>query len=208
MDIFRNRSFANHFAIRPAFVGLAALGLAGCSTLGAPYGYSGVSVGVGYNSGGYYDPYYGWYDDFYYPGVGRYVYDRRGYRHRWNNRHQRYWQSRRARHRDVRAHWDGYSRGRDGYYHDPRSARRADRREYRRADRREDRREARRDQRRDQREARRDRRAERAGDERRREVRRERTERAREQRRRERAERPQRRNLRQRGERRRDVRDD
>lgn len=34
---------------------------------GSPYGY-----GAGY---GYGSPYYGWYDDYYYPGTGYYVYD-------------------------------------------------------------------------------------------------------------------------------------
>src|SRR3546814_11108639 len=54
------------------------------------YGYGG-GLSVGYNSAGYYDPYYGygyggygwpsyygWYNDFYYPGTGFYIYDRRG----------------------------------------------------------------------------------------------------------------------------------
>ena len=79
---------------------LMAIGLAGALALGGcayddGYGYGGVSVGSGYyGGGGYYDPYYGpgyyqpglysgWYDGFYYPGSGYYVYDRGGRRSRW-----------------------------------------------------------------------------------------------------------------------------
>ena len=89
----------------------ASLGLSACMS---PYGYSSVGVGVG--SGGYYGDYgyggypygsygygypsYGWYDDFYYPGSGYYVYSRDGHRHRWSDAQRRYWESRRDRHRD------------------------------------------------------------------------------------------------------------
>ncbi len=89
----------------------ASLGLSACMS---PYGYSSVGVGVG--SGGYYGDYgyggyagygspyggygygypsYGWYDDFYYPGSGYYVYSRDGHRHRWSVAQRRYWESRR-----------------------------------------------------------------------------------------------------------------
>lgn len=102
--------------------GSAALG--GCAYGYGGYGpYGGMSVGVGYNSGGYYDdgyyggyggyggaypygpygsytnnigyPYYGWYDNYYYPGVGTYVYDSYRRPHVWNDRQQRYWSTRR-----------------------------------------------------------------------------------------------------------------
>ncbi|HAF42675.1 MAG TPA: peptidase [Sphingobium sp.] len=103
---------------------LAVMGLAGALALGGcayddGYGYGGVSVGSGYYGGGYYDPYYspgyypggyGWYDGFYYPGNGYYVYDRGGRRHRWNDGQRRYWEGRRAERRDDR--WQG--RDRDG----------------------------------------------------------------------------------------------
>ncbi len=89
--------------------GTVALG--GCAYGGyGPYG--GMSVGVGYDSGygyggyggggypygtygGYGDPYYGWYDNYYYPGTGYYVYDSYRRPHRWNNNQQRYWSQRR-----------------------------------------------------------------------------------------------------------------
>lgn len=112
-----------------AGIGLAlasALALGGCYDDG--YGYSGVSVG--YGSGGYYgydDPWYrgygpnyGWYDGFYYPGHGYWLYDRNGHRHRWSDRHRRYWEGRRHewrdrdrdRDRDHAGNWRG--RDRDG----------------------------------------------------------------------------------------------
>jgi len=90
----------------------ASLGLSACMS---PYGYSGVGVGVGVGNGGYYGDYgyggygypyssygygypsYGWYDDFYYPGNGYYVYSRDGHRHRWTDAQRRYWESRRDR---------------------------------------------------------------------------------------------------------------
>ena len=103
---------------------LAAMGLAGALALGGcayddGYGYGGVSVGTGYYGGGYYDPYYspgyygggyGWYNDYYYPGTGYYVYDRGGRRHRWSDSQRRYWEARRNDRRDDR--WR--DRDRDG----------------------------------------------------------------------------------------------
>lgn len=106
---------------------LAALGLAGALALGGcayddGYGYGGVSVGTGYyGGGGYYDPYYGpsgyyqpglyngWYDGFYYPGSGYYVYDRGGRRQRWSDGQRRYWEARRAERRA-----EGWRDGRPG----------------------------------------------------------------------------------------------
>lgn len=112
-------------AMRLGFATLVGLGLSGCTMYGDPYGYSGVSVGVGYDDG-YYDPYYddpyyyGWYDDYYYPGTGYYVYDRHGYRHRWSDHHRRYWVERRSAVREIRENWEGYTRDRDGTYRDQR----------------------------------------------------------------------------------------
>jgi hypothetical protein len=85
----------------------AGIGLSGCATDG--YGYSGVSLG--YASSGYYgDPYWGWYDDYYYPGTGYYIYDRGGHRHRWNDSQRRYWEGRRGNRR-AHANWSGYRNG-------------------------------------------------------------------------------------------------
>jgi hypothetical protein len=98
---------------------LAAMGLAGALALGGcyddGYGYGGVSVGTGYYGGGYYDPYYGsgyypggygWYDGFYYPGSGYYVYDRGGRRQRWTDTQRRYWEARRGDRRPD-GQWQG-----------------------------------------------------------------------------------------------------
>ena len=41
-------------------------------------------------------PYYGWYDNYYYPGTGSYVYDSYRRPHVWSNSQQQYWTSRRA----------------------------------------------------------------------------------------------------------------
>jgi hypothetical protein len=72
-------------------VASASLGLAACSTYGG-YGYGGSyygsSVGLSYG------PSYGWYDDFYYPGSGYYIYDRGGRRHAMNQQQRRYWLNR------------------------------------------------------------------------------------------------------------------
>lgn len=121
--------------LRSAVLVLAAgLGLSACSHYDG-YGYGGLSVGYGggycdpyyydcysgYGRGGYYDPWYGWYGDYYYPGIGIYVFDRFGRRHRWNDDHRRYWEGRRGRWRDRDwndrrwERWDNFRRdGRDG----------------------------------------------------------------------------------------------
>lgn len=132
----------------------AALGLAACTD---GYGYSGVSVG--YGSAGYYDPYYdgygyggygggygassyyGWYDGFYYPGTGYYVYGRDRRPVRWSNAHRRYWEGRgRSWQGERRANWGGWDR-RDGRGNDGRGnwRRDDDRRGEWRGDRRTDR---------------------------------------------------------------------
>jgi hypothetical protein len=107
---------------RPALL-LAATAALGACTAHDGFGYSGVSVG--YSSGGGYYPhryspysYYGWYDGFYYPGAGYYMYDSYGRRHRWSDRHRQYWEGRRDGRRDHSENWDGYRRDRDGRYHD------------------------------------------------------------------------------------------
>jgi hypothetical protein len=116
-----------------AFLLAATIGLGAC-TYNDGYGYSRVSVG--YSSGGYcdpyyqdcyrsrygrraYDPWYGWYGDYYYPGIGFYIYDRWGGRRQWDDNHRRYWESRRSGYRDRDwndrrwENWDGYRGDRD-----------------------------------------------------------------------------------------------
>jgi hypothetical protein len=112
--------------LRSAALAVAAtVTLAGCAYDG--YGYGGVSVG--YNDGYYYDdyydpyyggygyydswygaPYYGWYNGFYYPGIGIYIYDRHGKRHRWNDHHRRHWEGRRRGNHPGQGNWSGYHR--------------------------------------------------------------------------------------------------
>lgn len=99
----------------------ATLGLGGCAMFD---GYGGISGGGGYYGASadryYAAPYYGWYQGYYYPGTGYYVYDRGGARHRWSDRHRGYWEGRRAGH-EARENWSGYRR-------DPARGRHADRR--------------------------------------------------------------------------------
>lgn len=99
------------YPLRTAALAMAAaVGLSACTT---GYGYNGVSVGVGngyydpyYSGYGYgagypgygygygYAPYYGWYDGYYYPGTGYYVYDRYQRPYPWDN-YKDYWEGRR-----------------------------------------------------------------------------------------------------------------
>jgi hypothetical protein len=97
--------------LRSALILLAAtVGLGACG-YGQGYGHSRVSLG--YSSGycdpfyddchrGFgrraFDPWYGWYDDHFYPGVGIFVFDRWGRRHHWRDHHRRFWF-------DRRRHW-------------------------------------------------------------------------------------------------------
>jgi hypothetical protein len=118
----------------------AAAGLGACAYhdgYGYGYGYGYGHVAVGYNSGGYcdpyyddcyygpgyghagyYDPWYGWYGNYYYPGIGVYVYDHGGRRYRWNDSHRSYWEGRRQHwgNRDWNdrrwENWGGYRGGR------------------------------------------------------------------------------------------------
>jgi hypothetical protein len=99
-----------HRIIPALFAASAALALAGCVTDG--YGYGGVDVGYGGGYGYSGSPYYGWYDDYYYPGTGYYVYDRGGARHRWSDGHRAYWEGRRGNNR-PRDNWSGFRRDGD-----------------------------------------------------------------------------------------------
>ncbi len=103
--------------LRPTVLMGATLGLSACM-------YADGAYGDGYVNGGYsdgyacdpydpYDAYYscdygygfanigfggGWYDDFFYPGYGLFVFDRIGHRHQMRNNHRRYWAHRRHQH--------------------------------------------------------------------------------------------------------------
>lgn len=112
-----------------AFLKIAALAAAGIAVSGCTY-----DMGLGYASDGYYDDYYdcdpyggydsyyscdyghgfynigyggGWYDNYWYPGYGFYLFDRYGSRYPMRDNHRRYWGE--QRHRWYREH-----RGRDG----------------------------------------------------------------------------------------------
>jgi len=119
------------------------IALGGCAydAYGPGYGaYSGVSVGVGYGGGygypygGYYSGYYGapfgWYDDFYYPGTGIYVYDSYRRPRMWNDRERHYWMQRNGgwrQHnnatispngtRTVQPNWSGFDHRRNDHRH-------------------------------------------------------------------------------------------
>jgi hypothetical protein len=98
----------HHTLVRLGMVVGASIALAGCSTYDN-YGYRGYSgVSIGYSSS---SPYYGWYDGYYYPGTGYYIYDRQGSRQRWRDSDRRYWQGRRTDNR-ARNNWSGYHRDR------------------------------------------------------------------------------------------------
>jgi hypothetical protein len=98
----------NRSLVRLGVIAGASIALAGCSTYGSHggYGYSGVSVGYSTSR-----PYYGWYDGYYYPGTGYYVYDRQGSRHHWRDSDRRHWEGRRDN-RHGRDNWRGHHRDR------------------------------------------------------------------------------------------------
>jgi hypothetical protein len=83
---------------------------------GNPYGYG---AGYGYGSGfGYGSPYFGWYDGFYYPGTGYYVYDTYRRPRAWSDAQRRYWMDRhkRASSQGIKpvtsSNWGGFERPR------------------------------------------------------------------------------------------------
>lgn len=71
-----------------AAIAIGAAALTACDDYHHRGGYAGVAVGTVW-------PYWGWWGDYYYPGVGIYVYDidRRPYR--WTERQREYWTWRR-----------------------------------------------------------------------------------------------------------------
>lgn len=142
-------------------VASASLGLAACSTYdGYGYGY-----GSGYYRGGYAlsdgGPFYGWYDNYYYPGSGYYIYDRRGNRRAMNQQQRSYWLNRARTPQDraqIRRNYRDFRADRQGDRAQLRAERQANRealqsgritREQFRAERRSDRREFRQERRSD-----------------------------------------------------------
>lgn len=108
---------------RLGLAGLAMGFVAALSGCADGYGYGGTSLGYGrgyYDAypygggfgGGYVPSYYGWYNDFYYPGTGIYVYDRDRRPFRWNDRQRNYWQGQRRGFRNdaIRDNWADFGR--------------------------------------------------------------------------------------------------
>ena len=56
----------------------------------------GCAYGYGYDRCGY-DPFWGWYGGYYYPGTGYYVYDSYRRPYRWTDAQRRYWTERREK---------------------------------------------------------------------------------------------------------------
>lgn len=98
--------------LKPAMLSGAMLGLSACAYGGGSYG-DGYVNGAGYACDPYtpFDDYYacdngygyanigfggGWYDSFYYPGYGTYIFDRRGSRYAMQRHHRRHWARQRA----------------------------------------------------------------------------------------------------------------
>lgn len=96
---------------------------------GSPYGSLGYGYGSPYYGYGYGSPYgslgygspYGWYDGFYYPGTGYYVYDAYRQPHVWSSTQRTYWASRQptivttsgtTRTRTIAPNWSGFTRPR------------------------------------------------------------------------------------------------
>lgn len=105
------KSWMQKFA-KPALLGGAMLGLSACAYRGGSYG-DGYVNGAGYACDPYasFDDYYacdygygyanigfggGWYDNFYYPGYGVYIFDRRGSRYAMKRHHRYHWARQRA----------------------------------------------------------------------------------------------------------------
>jgi hypothetical protein len=112
--------------IRIPFISLIAAGaltLGGCAY--GDFGYGGLGVGVGYGDpyyGAGYGPYggygaypgyygglgYGWYDNYYYPGTGVYVYDSYRRPHMWSDRQRSYWSNHRTTSATRTTDWSGF----------------------------------------------------------------------------------------------------
>jgi hypothetical protein len=113
-----------------SLIAAGALALGGCAYgdvglgmgYGSPYygyGYGSPYSAYGYNSS-YYgygnSPYYGagygspfgWYNNYYYPGSGYYVYDSYRRPHVWSSRQRSYWTSRQTSGTTTRQNWSGF----------------------------------------------------------------------------------------------------
>lgn len=98
------------------------------------YGSYGTYGGYGYGSpyyGGYYGSPFGWYNNYYYPGTGYYVYDTYRRPHLWSDAQRRYWSQRIQRSRTTgttttvvtRPDWSGFSHRSEAASSDWQSAR-------------------------------------------------------------------------------------
>ena len=83
-------------------------------------GYAGPYYGDSGYGYGYGAPYFGWYDDAYYPGTGIYVYDSYRRPHAWSDQQRSYWTSRRqatssssGRNVTYKENWSGFNRRRE-----------------------------------------------------------------------------------------------
>ena len=75
---------------------------------------------------------FGWYDNFYYPGTGVYVYDRFRRPYRWNDSQRRFWQSRPGWNQPgARANWNEFRRDYRAERRDLRGDLRENRRDFR-----------------------------------------------------------------------------
>ena len=127
------KMISKKLGLRLAALTAATVGLSGC-VYEAGLGYASDGYGYNdYNCDPYsaFDSYYdcdnsygfynigfggGWYDSYWYPGHGYYVFDNYGRRFNMRDNHRRYWGDRRQRwYRDNRGHDGGrdYGRGRD-----------------------------------------------------------------------------------------------
>jgi hypothetical protein len=93
-----------------AALSAATLPLGACATGGY-----GTRAGFAYDAA-WGDPYWGWYDDYYYPGTGFYVYNNHRRRIRWNDDQRRYWEARHSGWRgpngSIRRNWRDFNRTR------------------------------------------------------------------------------------------------
>ena len=111
-----------------SLIAAGALALGGCAygDLGYGVGYGGgygaYDYGYGYGPyggygeypayyGGFGAPYFGWYDNYYYPGAGIFVYDSYRRPHRWSSSERSYWLSRQTANGTTKAaNWSGFNR--------------------------------------------------------------------------------------------------